>query len=246
MECHNTYPTWKGVAYIYNVWNKDIEWKAVKRSITDCVKHMACNRHDGAWWQPGDNQRFVAEGHDVFSDVDVPHIIEADLARQNEASRVSEEKKREAEEAKSVYVNFEVENGFASVGETYYVVGSSPVLGDWNLAHGVEMKCVEYPKWVAEGIRFYDVWDQTIQWKAVRANSRHDAQAHYQPGFDNQITITDRSLTSTCDLGPILLKEIDHLREQVSNMEKFGTPQRCVVCKHNPRESITTNTSGVE
>eukprot|EP01134_Creolimax_fragrantissima_P001591 CFRG1591T1 len=191
----------------------------------------------------GDNQRFVAEYSPTFSDVDIHHVVEEDHRKLSETSQDAESKQHEGEEAKFVYVNFEVHNGFAIYGETYFVVGDNPVLGDWNLANGVEMKCVNYPTWKAEGVKIYDVLDRSIEWKVVRAKGRSDPRPRVQPGFNNKDTIRDRIRTCSCDLGSILLNEIDYLREKVATLENEAS-KLCVVCKQTLNSTTTFTSSG--
>ncbi len=61
-----------------------------------------------------------------------------------------------------MYVTFEVHNGTSKMGESYYVVGSAPELGEWDLSRAVKLHCVDYPTWRAENVLIHNRWHSDV------------------------------------------------------------------------------------
>lgn len=59
---------------------------------------------------------------------------------------------------KNKYVTFEIVHGETKFGESYYVVGNVPELGDWDIARALKMECKDYPTWRAEHVLLHDKW----------------------------------------------------------------------------------------
>lgn len=81
----------RATAYIYNVWNTDIEWKAVRRSVNKCddIPMRKCGKHNNAWWQPGANNRVHIGGENFHGHVDIVHACDA--ARVENEARLRQE-----------------------------------------------------------------------------------------------------------------------------------------------------------
>lgn len=51
-------------------------------------------------------------------------------------------------DADTIEITFEVHNGHTEFGESYYVVGSLPDTGEWDLCRALRMDCTQsYPLW---------------------------------------------------------------------------------------------------
>lgn len=84
---------WRAPAYIYNVWNADVSWKAVKRSRESCDHHpiKGCSKHTASWWQPGTDNRVHIGGEEFHSAADILMAIEADRIESEERHRKENE-----------------------------------------------------------------------------------------------------------------------------------------------------------
>lgn len=66
------------------------------------------------------------------------------------------------------YVTFQVKHGNTKLGESYYVVGNVPELGEWDIARAIKMECGDnYPTWTAEHILIHDKWHQDVCFTCV-------------------------------------------------------------------------------
>jgi hypothetical protein len=52
-----------------------------------------------------------------------------------------------------IEITLEVHGGHTEYGESYYVVGSLPELGEWDASRAVRMECSQYPLWRTTGLR---------------------------------------------------------------------------------------------
>lgn len=132
-------------------YNQDIEWKAVRRLPTKCDTHpvRACTKHSSSWWQPGPNNRVHISGENFHSGVDIHNAIDTAKAEAEARNRVENEDKNK-------YMTFEVTNGVSKFGESYYVVGNVPELGNWDVQSAIKLECVAYPTWRAENVLIHD------------------------------------------------------------------------------------------
>eukprot|EP00121_Abeoforma_whisleri_P014771 Awhi_evm1s13622 len=49
-------------------------------------------------------------------------------------------------------LRFVLENGTSQIGDQYYIVGSAPELGEWDLKNAIPLKCDNYPSWTTEDL----------------------------------------------------------------------------------------------
>lgn len=66
-------------------------------------------------------------------------------------------------------VNFICTNGMTTTGQSVFVVGSTPMIGDWNVAHAIKLEPNVYPTWTG---CIQDLPpDTTIEWKCIKRNN---------------------------------------------------------------------------
>lgn len=83
----------------------------------------------------------------------------------------------------NVDVNFSCYQGYTYWGQSVYVTGNHPTLGNWNLANAVKLDPNNYPTW-SGSINLPGNTD--IEWKCVkRDESNPSAGVQWQPGSNN-------------------------------------------------------------
>lgn len=83
----------------------------------------------------------------------------------------------------NVDVSFSCYQGYTYWGQSVYVTGNHPTLGNWNLANAVKLDPNNYPTWSGT-INLPGSTD--IEWKCVkRDESNPSAGVHWQPGANN-------------------------------------------------------------
>lgn len=65
------------------------------------------------------------------------------------------------------------DNGVTSWGQSVYIVGNTPRLGNWNPAKAVKLNPIFYPQWIAN----VTVENNTnIEWKCIKRNEQNATQ----------------------------------------------------------------------
>ena len=94
----------------------------------------------------------------------------------------------------TVNVDFSCENGHTYRGQSVYVVGNTPIVGNWAPSGGVKLDPTAYPTWngtipVPAGI--------ALEWKCVkREEADPGAGIHWEPGDNNTLAIPASGTTS--------------------------------------------------
>ena len=82
-------------------------------------------------------------------------------------------------------LKFTVQNGQTVWGESVYVVGNLPQLGNWDAAKAVKLDPVQYPRW--EGTLATLPPDTDIEWKAIKRWESGTAANQWEPGANNKV-----------------------------------------------------------
>lgn len=87
-----------------------------------------------------------------------------------------------------VSVNFTCTNGTTTAGQSVYVVGSVPQLGNWSPASAVKLNPTAYPTWTGTISNLPP--NTAIEWKCIkRQEANYPANAdQWQPGANNSFT----------------------------------------------------------
>ncbi|QAU25282.1 DUF1921 domain-containing protein [Dyella sp. M7H15-1] len=96
--------------------------------------------------------------------------------------------------AASVNVTFRCDNGKTQTGDSVYVVGSSPELGNWDPAKAVRLTDVStYPTWKGS---IALPGQQGVEWKCIIRNEADASQVKsWQPGSDNEVIVMQDAST---------------------------------------------------
>lgn len=85
----------------------------------------------------------------------------------------------------AVSATFACENGTTTFGQSVYVVGSAPQLGEWSAASAIKLSPSAYPTWtgVIEGL----APSSTIEWKCIKRQEANfpDTVDQWEPGGNN-------------------------------------------------------------
>ncbi len=86
----------------------------------------------------------------------------------------------------TVTISFECRNGFTQFGQSVYVVGNQPELGNWSQADAVVLNSADYPTWKGQ----IDVAkDQAVQWKCLkRSETNPNQNVQWEGGANSQFT----------------------------------------------------------
>lgn len=87
-------------------------------------------------------------------------------------------------------VNFVCTNGTTTPGQSVFVVGNIPQLGDWNVANALKLDPSVYPTWT--GIIQNLPMSTTIEWKCIKRNNNDNGNLMWEPdgspNHNNSIT----------------------------------------------------------
>jgi len=87
--------------------------------------------------------------------------------------------------AGDVRVAFRCDNGLTSLGQSVYVVGNVPALGDWDPARAVRLEPQAYPRWTGE---IALPAQAQIDWKCIKRDEQNPAaRLVWEPGSDNRL-----------------------------------------------------------
>ena len=83
-------------------------------------------------------------------------------------------------------VAFSCGNGYTYWGQSVYVVGNTPLLGQWNPEKAVKLNAANYPLWSAN----VDVEaDSSIEWKCIKREEQNPAAGHqWENGSNNSFS----------------------------------------------------------
>lgn len=88
----------------------------------------------------------------------------------------------------AVWATFACENGTTTPGQSVYVVGEAPQLGEWSPASAVKLEPSGYPTWtgVVEGLPP----SSSIEWKCIKRqeSGNPDTVDQWEPGGNNVLT----------------------------------------------------------
>ncbi len=87
---------------------------------------------------------------------------------------------------KSASALFTCKNAWTTPGQSLYVVGDAPALGNWDASRGVKMEPVEYPIWTAlvENLPA----GRKINWKCVKRSEQDVRQVSGESGVSSVST----------------------------------------------------------
>lgn len=95
----------------------------------------------------------------------------------------------------NVTVNFSCNNGYTSLGQSVYVVGSIPALGSWSPAGAVLMSPTSYPTWTKTMTLGAN---QSVEWKCLKRDEVDpSARVEWEPGGNNVLTTPSSGTIST-------------------------------------------------
>jgi alpha-glucosidase len=85
-------------------------------------------------------------------------------------------------------MDFECTNGTTTLGQSVYVVGNIPQLGEWNVASAVKLDATGYPTWT--GIISNLPPGSSIEWKCIKRQEADypDTADAWEPGGNNAFT----------------------------------------------------------
>ena len=80
--------------------------------------------------------------------------------------------------------NFTCFNSTTKIGESIYIIGNTPELGNWDTSKAIKLNPVEYPTWSGY---FSNISSNTnnIQWKCIKKNDRSNDVLQWQNGSNN-------------------------------------------------------------
>ncbi|HCF8637634.1 TPA: alpha amylase C-terminal domain-containing protein, partial [Klebsiella pneumoniae] len=96
-------------------------------------------------------------------------------------------------EGESKSISFVCENGYTTLGQSVYIVGNTPLLGNWNLTNAIKMSPTQYPQWKAT---LQMAPDLNVEWKCVKRDEVNpSANIQWQSGGNNQFNSSLNSNT---------------------------------------------------
>jgi alpha-glucosidase (family GH31 glycosyl hydrolase) len=81
-------------------------------------------------------------------------------------------------------------NSNTNTGESIYIIGNVPELGNWDTSKAIKLFPVEYPTW-SRYITNISVNTNNIQWKCIKKNDSTNAVIQWQAGSNNSFNSPD-------------------------------------------------------
>ena len=92
---------------------------------------------------------------------------------------------------KMTQYSFTCFNSNTNNGESIYIVGNTPELGNWNTSKAIKLYSVEYPTWTGY-VQNIQANTSNIQWKCIKKNDTTNAVLQWQPGENNSFNSIER------------------------------------------------------
>ena len=83
--------------------------------------------------------------------------------------------------------NFTCLNGQTSIGESIYIVGNIPELGNWDIKKAIKLNPVEYPTWT-QYITNIPANSKNIEWKCIKKSDVLNNVLQWQNGTNNRFS----------------------------------------------------------
>jgi len=80
--------------------------------------------------------------------------------------------------------NFTCFNSTTKIGESIYILGSTPELGNWDTSKAIKLSPVEYPSWSGY-VSNISSNTNNIQWKCIKKNDQTNIVLQWQNGSNN-------------------------------------------------------------
>lgn len=86
-------------------------------------------------------------------------------------------------------VDFQCNNGMTTPGDSVYVVGNRPEIGNWDVTKAVKLTPNPYPTWTGQ-TKFTLLTEKTsVEWKCIiRSETNPSDVKQWQTGANNQVT----------------------------------------------------------
>ncbi len=88
-----------------------------------------------------------------------------------------------------IEVEFNCEEGYTEFGQSVYVVGNTPLLGNWDPAQAIKLEPVYYPHWQAN---ITVELDQDVEWKCIVRDELDESNViMWEQGDNNAFNTSD-------------------------------------------------------
>ena len=147
------------------IWARGRHVEAVTINGNSLLHCPTVSRKTPSCWSQDSRGRIAIDADEM--DAALPRVIAIESSRETESTTGF----------------FICENADTQVGTFVYVVGNSPLLGNWNPEQGVRMDASAYPVWtkLIAGLNL----NQTVEWKCVKRREGGNTRADWQQGGNN-------------------------------------------------------------
>ncbi len=161
LDPNGPYPTWTGVISKLPP-STTIEWKCIKRPETGDISRIDM-------WQPDPN-----------------NVLKT--PEQGDAGKTTGDFKPGPGPGPGPgpVVSFVCDNGTTVPGQSVYVVGSIPALGNWTPAKAVKLDPTNYPRWTGTVSNLSA--NTKVEWKCIKRPETADSPVVWEPDPNNVVT----------------------------------------------------------